>query len=224
MSAGPFAGRIALVTGASRGLGYALAERLGAGGAQVIAAARTVGGLEALDDAIQAAGGPKALLVPMDLSDAAAIAQLTSPLGERYGRLDLWVHAAAQGASLTPTAHIKAKDFAKLWAINAAAVSALIAALDPLLRAAPTPKALFLIDEKAGQPYWGSYGASKAAGAALARSYAVEAATGAQPISVLLHQPPAMPTALRARTHPGEDRETLTPCAEAAEAAAALLV
>lgn len=218
-----FDGRIALVTGASRGLGRALAQALGARGAQVIALARTVGGLEELDDAIQSAGGPKALLVPMDLSQREAIAQLGPALFERYGRLDLWIHAAAEGASLTPTAQLDDKTLDKLMAVNALAVSSLIATLDPLLRAAERGQAAFLIDRKAGQAYWGAYGASKAAGEALARSYAAEARAGAHPVAALLHEPPAMPTALRARTHPGEDRAALTACEDAAAALLALL-
>ena len=219
----PFEGLVALVTGASRGLGRATAERLGAAGAQVVAVARTVGGLEEMEDAILAAGGPKALLAPLDLADGEGVDRLGGALNERFGRVDLLVHAAAQAAPLTPVAHQGPKELEQLMRINALATGRLIRSIDPLLRLSEIRQAVFVIDRKAGAPYWGGYGASKAAGEALARSYAAEAGVGERPVTVHLYDPPPMPTALRARTHPGEDRSALTPCSVAAGRLAALL-
>lgn len=216
-------GTVALVTGASRGLGRAIAEQLGAAGAQIVAVARTVGGLEEMDDAIQRAGGPKALLAPLDLSDLDGVDRLGAALHERYGRLDMLVHAAAHAAPLTPAAHLEPKELERLMSVNAVATARLIRSLDPLLRLSGAGRAVFMIDRKAGAPFWGGYGASKAAAEALARSYAAEAATGERAVDVHLFEPPPMPTALRARTHPGEDRAHLTPCAVVAGRVTALL-
>lgn len=219
----PFAGRVALVTGASRGLGRALAEQLGAAGAQLVAVARTVGGLEEMDDAVQQAGGPKALLAPLDLADGEGIDRLGGALHERFGRVDILVHAAAHAAPLTPTAHLEPKELDRLLAINATATARLIRSIDPLLRVAEKPQAVFVIDRKSGAPFWGGYGASKAAGEALARSYGAESGAGERPVATHLFEPPPMPTALRARTHPGEDRAHLTACAVVAGRVLALL-
>ena len=219
----PFSGAVALVTGASRGLGRAVAEQLGAAGAQIVALARTVGGLEEMDDAVQSAGGPKALLAPLDLTDLDAIDGLGAALHQRYGKVDILVHAAATASPLTPAAHLEPKDLNQLMTINAAATARLIRSIDPLLRLGQRREAVFMIDRKGGAPFWGGYGASKAAAEALARSYAAECAAAEQPIHVHLYEPPPMPTALRARTHPGEDRSQLTPCAVVAGRVVALL-
>lgn len=202
-----------LVTGASRGLGRAAAERLGADGAKIIALARTVGGLEELDDVIKKAGGPEATLVPLDLADGDGIDRLGAALYERDGKLDGLIHCAAAGGPLTPLSHLSAKDAGNLMTVNALATHRLIRSLDPLLAAA-SGRALFVADDKTGQGLWGGYAASKAAAAAFAQAYGSEQAR----VRVGAHQPPAMPTALRGRTHPGEDRAALTPVAEAAEA------
>lgn len=207
-----FAGRVALVTGASRGFGAAVAEALAAEGAQVVAVARTVGGLEELDDRIKGAGGAGAVLVPLDLTEGEGVDRLGAALYERFGKLDLAVHAAAMGARLTPVAHLDPKDLARLTAINLTATHRLIRSVDPLLRLSDGAVFALIDDPKGGEALWSGYGATKAAAAALARSYAAETPT----VRVLIHTPPAMPTQLRARTHPGEDKTALSSRAAAA--------
>lgn len=204
--------KICLVTGASRGIGRAVAEALGRSGAQVVAVARTVGGLEEVDDAIQRAGGPAALLVPLDLTDGDGVDRLGAALFERFGRVDLLVHAAAQAAPLSPVAHATPKDMEAAVAVNVLATHRLIRSIDPLLRQAEAPQAVFFTHARAGQKFWGAYGASKAAMAALAQSYDQETPK----VRVTLFEPPASPTALRGRTHPGDDGSTLPPVAETA--------
>lgn len=205
--------RIALVTGASRGLGAALAEALGAEGWHVVAVARTVGGLEELDDRIRAKGGA-ATLAPMDIGNDEALRALCRGIFDRWGKADLWVHAAIHAAPLAPAGHLDLKDWEKSLAINARATGVLIPFVEPLLRAAPRGAALFLDDPRAGEKFFGAYGASKAAQIALARSWQAETEkTGPR---VLIETPRPMPTATRARFFPGEDRDKLTPCAEEA--------
>lgn len=196
---------IALVTGASRGLGAALAEAL-TPDFHVLAVARTVGGLEELDDRIKARGG-QATLAPLDITDDAAMQHLCKSVHDRWGKLDLWVHAAVHAAPLTPTPMIDAKDWAKSLATNVEATRRLIAYVAPLLGRAG--QALIPEDPRAGQPYFGSYGATKAAQMALVRSWAAETARTGPRVQILTPAP--MPTATRARFHPGEDRATLTP-------------
>ena len=210
---------IAVVTGASRGLGFALAERLGAAGAQIVAVARTVGGLEELDDRIVAAGGPNALLVPLDLADGDGVDRLGAALFERFGRVDILAHCAAQSAPLSPIAHGAQKDVEKAFAVNAEATRRLIRSLDLLLRQSSAPRLLYTADRKAGERFWGAYGASKAAGEAYVASYVAET----KQIIAHIVEPPPMPTALRARSHPGEDRSTLTPAAAVADQFVTLL-
>lgn len=203
--------QIALVTGATRGLGYAAALEIAKRGAHVIAVGRTVGGLEELDDAIKAAGGG-ATLVPLDLNDDHGLERLGLAIHERWGRLDLMVHAAAEAAPLSPVELAAAKDLDKAIAANFRVVQRLIRVIAPLLKAAPAPQAVFIADAEAeGAKFNAAYGASKAAGRAVAQSWAAEQARiGAR---VWLAAPPPMPTAIRARAHPGEDRGALTPCA-----------
>ncbi|WP_099823745.1 SDR family NAD(P)-dependent oxidoreductase [Oceaniglobus indicus] len=204
--------KIALITGASRGLGAALAVAL-APTHHIIAVARTVGALEDLDDRVKAAGG-QATLAPMDAGDPAAMAHLCRSTYDRWGHVDLWAHTAIHAAPLAPTGHIDAKDWAKSVALNATATATLIPMLEPLLNAAPAGRAVFFDDPRAGQPFFGAYGASKAAQIALARSWAAETRRTGPRIDIVT--PPPMPTATRARFFPGEDRAALTPCADAA--------
>ncbi|MEO1291759.1 MAG: SDR family NAD(P)-dependent oxidoreductase [Pseudomonadota bacterium] len=205
---------MALVSGASRGFGRAVARQLGTAGATVIAVARTVGGLEELDDEVRRAGGPAPVLVPLDLTDGDGVDRMGAALFERFGRIDLAVHAAAQGQPLMPIAEVRPKDFAKAAACHLEATWRLIRSLDPLLRASASGTLVHIDDAKADQKFWGLYGSTKAAATHLVRSYAAETPA----LRVLIHEPPAMPTALRARTHPGEDKSQLTSPDAAAKA------
>ena len=204
--------KLALITGASRGLGAALAEAL-APEYHIVAVARTVGALEELDDRIKAKGG-SATLAPMDVSNADAMAQMCGGIQDRWGHLDLWVHAAAHAAPLSPAGHIGRKDWDRSVAVNVTAVGVLIGKVEPLLLAAPEGTAVFLDDPRAGEKFFGAYGATKAAQIALARSWQAETVkTGPR---VVIEVPEPMPTAVRARFFPGEDRAPLTPPAEVA--------
>ena len=204
---------VCIVTGASRGLGFAVAEQIGQTGAHVIAVARTVGGLEELADKIDAIGGTTTL-VPLDITDEAGIQNLGKAIHDRWGRLDLWVHCAAAAAPLSPVAQLPEKDFDKVMAVNARATQRLITMFDPLLKASEQGTALFISDTQAGEKFQGSYGASKAAMQAIVDSYAAE--TRQIGPRVISFAPNPMPTALRARFYPGEDRSALTPCADEA--------
>ncbi|MFV0244011.1 MAG: SDR family NAD(P)-dependent oxidoreductase [Qingshengfaniella sp.] len=198
--------RPALVTGASRGLGAALALALATRGHHVIAVARTTGGLEELDDRIQATGGT-ATLAPLDVTDEGAMQHLCRSIHDRWGGLGLWAHTAIHAAPLTPAWQIDDKDWAKSWQINVEATRRLMAYVAPLL--GQTGKALFLDDPRAGQPFFGSYGSTKAAQIALVRSWQAETRRTGPGVSILTPEP--MPTALRGRFFPGEDRLALTP-------------
>ena len=165
---------IALVTGASRGFGYAAAAALGAAGAQVIAMARTVGGLEDLADAIEAAGGPTPTLAPLSITDDGGMQRLCLAIHDRWGRLDLVIHAAAHAAPLAPTQQLAAKDFDASVEVNLRGTRRLIAMTAPLLAAAPAGVFVQVADDRAGAAYFGSYGATKGAADALARSWAAK--------------------------------------------------
>lgn len=209
--------KIALVTGASRGLGAALAEALAATH-HVIAVARTTGALEELDDRIQAAGG-QATLAPMDITKPDAMAQLCRSIHDRWGRIDLWAHTAVHAAPLSPASTIDARDWDKSVACNVTATGQLIPYVAPLLGEAGT--ALFFDDPRAGQKFFGAYGATKAAQIALAQSWAAEAVKTGPRVHVLTPAP--MATATRARFFPGEDRSPLAhPRDEAARLLAGL--
>lgn len=211
--AGPTAeteGPIVLVTGASRGLGYAVAQALGARGARVVALARTIGGLEELADAIEAQGGPAPTLVPLSLADDPGVQRLGLAIHERWGRLDLVVHCAAHAAPLAPAEHIADRDFDVSVEANLRGTERLVVCVQPLLRASPAGRFVYVADNRAGQPFFGAYGATKAAGEALVRSWAAESERiGPQ---VLVFHPNPMPTALRARFFPGEPTDRLTAC------------
>lgn len=195
--------KLALVTGASRGLGFAFAEAL-APDYHIVAVGRTVGGLEDLDDKIKAKGGD-ATLAPMDITNLDAMAQLCRSVYDRWGKVDLWVHAAIHGAPLTPAGHIDQKDWDKSVSSNISAVGQLIPFMTPLL--GHDGQAVFFDDPKGGEKFFGSYGATKAAQIALAQSWQKETETTGPKVSILSPNP--MPTGTRARFFPGEDRETL---------------
>lgn len=214
-------GRVALVTGASRGFGFAVAERLGAGGSHVIALARTVGGLEDLADAIEAAGGPNPTLVPLSIGDEAGLQRLGLAVNERWGRLDLVVHAAAHAAPLAPAAHLDDKDFLASIEVNYRGTSRLLIMLAPLLLAAPAGRFIYVADNRAGQPFFGTYGSSKSAAESLVRSWAAETRNTGPRVEVF--HPDPMPTALRARFFPGENPATLASCGGEADRLVALL-
>lgn len=195
--------KLALVTGASRGLGAALAQAL-APTHHIVAVARTTGALEELDDRIQALGG-EATLAPMDINTEAAMAQLCRSIHDRWGTLDLWVHTAVHAAPLTPTNQIDAKDWRKSMNTNVDAVARLIGFISPLLGEAG--RAVFFDDPRAGQKFFGSYGATKAAQIALARSWQAETVKLGPKVQVI--DPGPVATHTRARFFPGEDREAL---------------
>jgi len=208
----PMRDRIALVTGASRGFGAAAAEELAAQGYHIVALARTVGALEELDDRIQAAGG-STTLVPLDICDEEGLKRLCLSIHERWGKLDLWLHSAIFAGPLSPAGHVPLSDWDKTLAVNIRATQRLITMVDPLLKAGKGA-AILPVDDKAGMKFFASYGAAKAAQKAIWDSWAAESVnTGPK---VLTIAPKAMPTALRARFHPGEDRDALTPCRDEA--------
>lgn len=213
MTERPFGGRIALVTGASRGFGFAAAAAMGRAGAHVVAVARTVGGLEALDDRI-AEGGGTATLVPLDITDDGGLERLGAAIFERWGRVDLWLHTAFHAPPLQPAEHIDAGELERNLAVNVRAFQRLVRVVDPLLRLAEGGLALIAADEAAGRKFHGPYALAKAAQSALARCWAEEAA---KRITVAEVVPPPMPTALRGRFYPGEGRGRLTPIDEAAK-------
>src|SRR3954466_2553293 len=204
----PLAGRIAVITGASRGIGHATAVALAKAGAHVVAVARTVGGLEEVDDAIKAAGG-SATLVPLDLKDYDGIDRLGATLNERYGKLDVLVANAGILGSLSPISHIEPKVFDDVMAINVTANYRLIRSLDPLLQTSDAGRAVFLTSGAAWAPiaYWGPYSVSKAAVELMARIYAAETATTALRVNVF--NPGPIRPRMRATAMPGEDPMTL---------------
>lgn len=195
--------QIALVTGATRGLGREVALAL-APSHHVVAVGRTTGALEELDDEIKAAGG-QATLAPMDITIAEAMQQLCRGIFDRWGRLDLWVHAAAHAGPLAPAQHLADKDFDRCLAVNVKATQRLVTYVAPLL--GETGRAVFFDDDQGGKPFQGHYGATKAAQMALARSWQAETTRIGPAVAIVAPRP--MATKLRARFHPGEDRSTL---------------
>ena len=208
---GRLAGRVALITGASRGIGAAVARRFAAEGAKLILAARTVGGLEETDDAIRRAGGERATLVPLDLGNGAQIDQLGAAIFERFGRLDVLVGNAGAAGTLSPLAHVSLKDWDEVIATNLTANWRLIRSMDPLLRQSAAGRAIFVTSGVARQPiaYWGPYAVSKAALEMLVGIYAAEVSKTS--IRVNLLDPGIARTSMRARAFPGEDPNSVRP-------------
>jgi NAD(P)-dependent dehydrogenase (short-subunit alcohol dehydrogenase family) len=212
---GKLAGRVAVVTGASRGLGCAAALALAAAGAHVVAVARTVGGLEALDDTIKASGG-SATLVPLDLADYAGLDRLGASIYQRWGKLDILLGNAGLLGAITPVAHLEPKVFDAVMAVNVTANWRLIRSLDPLLRQSEAGRALFVTSDVASRlpPFWGIQAASKAALEALVRTYAAELRQ--TKATANLFNPGPLRTHMRAQAVPGEDPMTLKVPEEAA--------
>jgi NAD(P)-dependent dehydrogenase (short-subunit alcohol dehydrogenase family) len=204
----PLADRIALVTGASRGIGFALARKLAEAGAHVVATARTVGGLEELDDAVRAGGG-SATLVPLDLKDVAGIDRLGAALDQRYGRLDVLVGNAGVLGPTSPLGHVEPKAWDEALAINVTANWRLIRCMDPLLQRSQAGRAVFVTSGAASnaRAYRGPYSVSKAALDVLVRTYAAE--TASTPVRANLFNPGPTRTRMRAAFMPGEDPATL---------------
>jgi NAD(P)-dependent dehydrogenase (short-subunit alcohol dehydrogenase family) len=200
----PLTGRIALVTGASRGIGYAAALALARAGAHVVAVARTVGGLEELDDAIRADGGT-ATLVPLDLKDHDGILRLSGALNERYQKLDILVGNAGILGPLSPLGHVEPKAWDDVIAINLTANWHLVRAFDMLLKLSDAGRVVFVTSTvgASARAYWGPYGVSKAGLDALAFTYAAETLT--TPVKVNVLNPAATRTRMRAEAMPGED-------------------
>lgn len=213
--------RVALVTGASRGIGAAAAIELARRGVHVVITARTQGGLEETDDAIRALGGA-ATLLPLDLADGPALDPIGPSLFERFGRLDILAHCAGALGRLTPAPHILPKDWDTVVAVNLASAWRLIRTCGPLLLAAPAGRAAFVTAGVASAPraYWGAYGATKAGMQHLVMSWAQEVAT--MPLRVNLFDPGVVATKLRAEAMPGEDRTKLARPSDVAPALADL--
>jgi NAD(P)-dependent dehydrogenase (short-subunit alcohol dehydrogenase family) len=202
------AGKVVLVTGASRGIGYAASLEAARRGAHVVAVARTVGGLEELDDEIQDLGS-SSTLVPLDLRDGDAIDRLGAAIFERWGALDGLIANAGQLGVLSPLPHVKPEDFEKVMTVNVTANYRLLRSTDLLLRQSVAGRAVFVSSSsaKSARPFWGLYAASKAAVDAMAKSYAGEVAQ--TKVKVNVFYPGAVRTAMRAKAMPGENPDTL---------------
>lgn len=214
----PLAGKLALVTGASRGIGAGTAEALARAGAHVVLTARTSGGLEEVEQRIHEAGG-SATIAPLDLTDGDSIGRLASAISGRWSALDILVLNAAMLGTLSPVPAIDAKEFSKLLTLNVGAQQALITAFDPMLRASADARVIALTSSVAQRPraYWGAYGASKAALETLLLAYAEEMKTISK-VRVAIVDPGATATTMRARAYPGEDPAALQAPAEVGEA------
>jgi NAD(P)-dependent dehydrogenase (short-subunit alcohol dehydrogenase family) len=212
---------VALVTGASRGIGAAVAIELARRGAHVVATARTQGGLEDTDDAIRSIGG-SATLLPLDLKEGEQVDAIGPSIYQRFGRLDILVHCAGVLGRLTPVSHIMPRDWDDVIGVNMTASWRLIRTCDPLLRNAEAGRAVFITDTRANQPkaYWGPYGATKAGMAHLVLTWADEVRQTR--IQVHLFDPGVVATRLRAQAMPGEDPTALRKPADVAPAIAAL--
>lgn len=204
---GRLQGRISVVTGASRGLGAAIAKRFAGEGSHVVLVARTLGGLEEVDDAIRAAGGA-ATLVPLDLTEFDRIDEMGAALAQRFGRIDVLVGNAGILGTLSPMGHIETQVWDRVIAVNLTANWRLIRSFDPLLRASDSGRAIFVTSGAAdgAHPYWGAYAVSKAALEAMVKTWAGEVTK--TPVKVNLVDPGALRTSMRAEAYPGEDPMT----------------
>ncbi|HEU5286245.1 MAG TPA: SDR family NAD(P)-dependent oxidoreductase [Sphingomicrobium sp.] len=214
----PLAGKLALVTGASRGIGAATAEALGAAGAHVVLVARTASALEAVDDRIHAAGG-SATIAPLDLTDSESIGKLAAAVAERWDRLDILILNAAMLGSLTPVEHIDPKEYGRILGLNLIANQAMIAAFDPLLRKAERADVVALTSSVGSEPraFWGAYGSSKAALETLLGAYADETEHSGR-VRVHIVDPGASRTRMRQLAFPGEEPDSVKPPEVAAAA------
>ena len=221
---GPLSGRLALVTGASRGIGAATARAFARAGAHVILTARSAGGLEQVEDAIHQSGGT-ATIAPVDLTESDSIARLAAAIGERWGALDHLILNAATLGSLSAVAAIDPREFARTLTLNVSAQAALIAAFDTMLRNAEAGQVIGITSSLAQNPraYWGAYAASKAALEALLRSYADEMRNIAR-VRIALVDPGRTRTRMRAQAYPGEDPADVKPPEVVAERLVALAV
>ena len=210
---GRLQGRISVITGASRGLGAAIAKRFAGEGSHVVLVARTVGGLEEVDDAIRAAGGA-ATLVPLDLTEFDRIDEMGAALARRFGRIDVLVGNAGILGTLSPMGHIETQVWDRVIAVNLTANWRLIRSFDPLLRASDSGRAIFVTSGAAdgAHPYWGAYAVSKAALEAMVKTWAGEVTK--TPVKVNLVDPGALRTSMRAEAYPGEDPETVRQAGE----------
>jgi short-subunit dehydrogenase len=224
MTERPLADRTALVTGASRGIGAAIATALGAAGAHVILTARTAGGLEEIEEAIFEAGG-SATIAPMDLTENESVSRLAGAVAERWPALDMLVLNAAALGTLSAVPAIDFKEFAKVLTLNVTAQAAMLAAFDPLLKAAKQARVIGLTSSVGRTPraYWGMYGASKAAFENLLLSYGEEV-RHISGVRVGIVDPGATRTKMRARAYPGEDPQSVKAPEVVAERIAALMV
>jgi len=215
-------GQIALVTGASRGIGYAMARELAAQGAHVISVARTVGGLEELDDEIQAAGGT-ATITPVDLREGDSIDRIGAAIAERWGRLDILVGNAAMLGILGPVAHLEPDVWEDIYALNVTANFRLLRSFDALLQAAPAGRAMFMTSTVGNEPraYWGGYASSKAALESLVLGYALEVEKTNLKVNLL--NPGGTRTSMRAQAMPGEDPAALPSTKDVAQKAVQML-
>ena len=216
-------GKLALVTGASRGIGAATAIALGRAGAHVVLTARTPGGLEAVEETIHAAGG-SATIAPLDLAEGDAIPRLATAISGRWDALDIMVLGAAQLGSLSPVSAFDAKEFAKTFTLNVSAQAALIGSFDAMLRKSSHARLIGVTSSVARTPraYWGMYGASKAAFENLLLSYAAEVGAMSK-VRVAILDPGATRTTMRARAYPGEDPASVKPPETVADRILALI-
>lgn len=214
-------GRVAVITGASRGIGAAVARRFAAAGAHVVLVARTTGALEALDDEIRNAGG-RATLIPLNLLDFDKVDTLGPALAERFGRCDILVANAGMLGTLGPLPHADAKEWDRVIGLNLSANFRLVRTLDPLLRASDAGRAIFVTSGAAEGPraYWGAYAVSKAGLEAMARSYAAENEKTNLRVNII--DPGRVRTKMRAAAYPGEDPQSVIPPEDVVDAFLAL--